>query len=69
MLGCEDCGLSYSDFGLDTTVPNSQWSIIHPEGSNGILCVKCMVQRASKFPGVVAARMVFEFMPRDSTDA
>lgn len=66
MSKCEDCGFPYTDFGLDTTVSNYQWSIIHPESNDGILCAKCMVKRASKLPGVIAARMVFEFAPSDS---
>lgn len=76
MLKCEDCGLPYQDFPLDTTVPNSQWHDIHPEHpEGGILCANCMVRRASRLPGIIAARMVFEFAPyvhpevtRDFTD-
>lgn len=68
MLKCEDCGHPYSEFGLDTTVSNYQWSLIHPESSNGILCAKCMVQRASRLPGIIAARMVFEFAPHEAVE-
>lgn len=60
---CEDCGLAYSDFGLDTTVPNLQWELIHPGGEGGILCANCMVKRASRLNGIIAARMVFEIVP------
>ena len=68
MLKCEDCSHPYSEFGLDTTISNYQWSLIHPESSNGILCAKCMVQRASKLPGTIAARMVFEFAPHEAVE-
>jgi hypothetical protein len=68
MLKCEDCGLPYSYFGLDTTLSNFQWSAIHPESNNGILCAKCMVARASKLPGIIAARMVFEFAPHEAVE-
>lgn len=63
MSKCEDCGLPYDDFWLDTTIPNSQWSAIHPQGEGGVLCANCMVKRASLLPGIIAARMVFEFAP------
>lgn len=66
-LVCEDCGLPYAEFGLDTTVPNSQWHDIHPENDGGgVLCASCMVKRASVLPGVVAARMVFQFTPHEN---
>ena len=58
---CEDCGKPYGDFGIDTTVPNSQWDRIHPTGEGGLLCANCMVLRASHLPHIIAARMVFEF--------
>uniref|UniRef100_A0A6H1ZHP6 Uncharacterized protein n=2 Tax=viral metagenome TaxID=1070528 RepID=A0A6H1ZHP6_9ZZZZ len=64
MLKCEDCVLPYKDFPLDTTIPNGQWLDIHPErDGGGVLCANCMIKRASKLPGVIAARMVFEFKP------
>ena len=67
-MKCEDCGHPYTDFGLDTTISNYQWSIIHPESNNGILCAKCMVKRASKLSGIIAARMVFEFVPHEEVE-
>lgn len=60
-LSCEDCGLSYQDFGLDSTLPNDQWAMIHPTGGGGILCTNCMVNRASRLDGAVAVRMHIEF--------
>jgi len=59
MLACEDCGLPYKDFPLDTTIPDEQWAEIH-RGDGGVLCANCMVKRASKLPGIIAARMFFE---------
>ncbi len=65
MLRCEDCGLPYTEFYLDTTIPNSEWDAI--DGS-GVLCANCIVKRASKLPGVIAARMTFEFVPVKNID-
>ena len=61
---CADCGLPYFDFGLDTTLSDSQWLEVHPEGRNGLLCANCIVKRASLLTGVIAARMVIEIAPR-----
>lgn len=64
MLVCLDCSLPYDEFGMDTTVPNLQWEMIMGH-EGGILCASCMVKRASKIRGVLAARMVFEIVPGD----
>jgi hypothetical protein len=47
MIKCTDCGLSYSEFGLDLTLPDQQWKIIYPE-ENGLLCANCICKRAGK---------------------
>ncbi len=60
----EDCELQYLKFGIDITLSNDQWLMIHPEGQEGILCANCMVKRASRLPGIIAVRMVFEIKPR-----
>ncbi len=57
---CDSCGKRYCDFPMDTTVSNYQWSLIHPENSDGLLCAGCMVERGANIPGVLAARLVFE---------
>jgi len=63
---CKDCNLPYSEFGMDTTIPNLQWSLINPEGKQGLLCANCMVRRGKRLlSGVIAARMVFEIDPYD----
>jgi len=62
MIKCEDCGLPYDDFGLDTTIENLEWEAID---GHGILCANCMVKRASKkIDGVIAARMHFVIIPK-----
>lgn len=61
VLKCEDCGKLYSEFIVDTILPDEQWLMIHPEGEGGILCPNCMIQRASKLSGMIGSRMVFEF--------
>ena len=60
VLSCEDCGLSYDQFGLDTTLPNDQWLLIHPSGEGGVLCATCIARRGHAVPGVVAVRAVFD---------
>lgn len=61
---CMDCGLLYSEFGMDTTIPHSQWEKIHPGSEGGgILCANCMVKRAAMLEGKIAARMFFDFVP------
>ena len=57
VLKCEDCGLPYQDFGLDSTLSHEQWAMIHPKGEGGLLCANCMVSRASHIDGAVAMRM------------
>ena len=57
---CLDCGLPYSCFPLDVTLPDDQWLAIHPEGFNGLLCAQCIVARASKLPGACAVRAVID---------
>lgn len=61
MSKCEDCGLLYQEFGIDTTLSNAQWLAVHPEGIDGILCANCIVKRASYLPGIIAARMVLAY--------
>lgn len=52
---CIDCGLTYEEFGLDMTLPNEQWLMIHPD-EDGILCANCIVKRAGKLEGSIAVR-------------
>jgi hypothetical protein len=59
-LSCMDCGLPYSMFSVDSTLPDEQWRMIH-DSEGGLLCAQCMVERASKLPGVVAVRMRIDF--------
>lgn len=49
-IECIDCGLSYSEVGLDLVLPDQQWKAICPEG--GILCANCICKRASKVGGM-----------------
>lgn len=58
--GCIDCGLLYDEFPIDTTLPDNQWLMIHPEGRGGLLCANCIVKRASRLLGIIAVRMIFE---------
>lgn len=59
VLSCEDCFLPYASFPLDMTLADDQWSLIHPQ-PGGVLCSHCIVQRASRIPGVIAVRAVIE---------
>lgn len=66
---CMDCGLPYASFGIDTTLPDDQWLMINRKGGfNGLLCANCMVRRASKLPGIIAARMTLEFAEKKETN-
>lgn len=56
---CSDCGLPYEEFGLDATLPLSQWRELTPD-SAPLLCANCICKRASKMPHAVAIRMVVE---------
>ena len=58
-IECLDCHLSYEEFGLDMTLPDNQWLMIHPEG-NGLLCANCIVKRAEKLQGTIAVRAEIE---------
>lgn len=46
---CLDCGLDYSQMGLDLVLPDQQWKVVCPEG--GILCANCICKRADKVWG------------------
>lgn len=59
-LKCLDCRKPYKSFGLDMTLPDDQWRMIH-DSEGGLLCANCMVARASKLKGAVAVRAKIEF--------
>lgn len=61
MIKCEclDCNLPYEEFGLDTTLSNKQWLMIHP-GGDGLLCANCIAKRAGKIDGAIAIRAEIE---------
>lgn len=61
-MTCKDCGLPYMEFGIDATLSNEQWFAIHPEGTEGLLCANCIMQRASFLPGIIAARIKLEII-------
>jgi len=66
MVACADCGRPYETFDLDVVVPDEQWRDICPtppsgDSDGGILCGACVICRGSKLPGVVVARLHFEF--------
>lgn len=48
-LRCLDCGLPYSQMGVDLVLPDQQWNHICPE--DGILCANCICKRASTVKG------------------
>ena len=62
MCSCEDCGLPYKEFGLDMTLPNDQWLMIHPDGYGGLLCATCIARRADKIQGTIAVRAIIELV-------
>ena len=50
---CDDCGLPYSEFGVDTCLAAQQWKAVCPEGGGdgGLLCANCICKRISKLSG------------------
>ncbi len=57
---CEDCGLPYEQFPLDTVLPDADWLIIHPSGEGGLLCAGCIAKRAAALSTTIVlyARLV-----------
>ena len=58
---CEDCGLPYDKFPMDTYLPDDQWTqIIGSNAGGGMLCAGCIVKRGkSLIPDVIYAKLVF----------
>jgi len=50
VVRCRDCGIPYSELGLDLVLPDQQWERIFPE-EGGILCANCICKRAAKRDG------------------
>ena len=51
-LKCADCGMPYSEMGVDLVLPDQQWKVISPTGDEGaILCANCICKRARKVGG------------------
>lgn len=57
--GCEDCELPYQKFGIDAVLSNEQWILIHPEGTEGLLCANCIMKRAAFLSDIIIARVTF----------
>ena len=47
---CYDCGVSYSDFGLDLIVSDDVWDRINPttHQGGGLLCPNCICKRLAE---------------------
>ncbi len=56
VVRCRDCGIPYSELGLDMVLPDQQWRHMVPE--DGILCPNCICKRAAKFKGTVVLAWV-----------
>jgi hypothetical protein len=55
-----DCGMPYAHFPMDVVVPDDQWTqITGRTDGGGVLCVACIVRRASKLPGIRVAKLTF----------
>lgn len=50
-VSCMDCGIPYSEMGLDLVLPDQQWRVLVPEG--GIVCANCICKRAERIGGTV----------------
>lgn len=62
---CKDCGLPYSEMGLDLVLPDQQWNYLVPEG--GILCANCICKRAAHFGGTVVLAWIDQLEQIDYT--
>lgn len=62
IAACLDCGLDYSEFGVDLLLPRSQWLLIHPD-ENGLLCALCIAKRAARIGQCCGIRGVLEIRP------
>jgi len=51
VVSCHDCGIPYSELGLDMVLPDQQWRKIAP--GCGVLCPNCICKRAAKINGTV----------------
>ena len=56
---CRECGLPYEEHGLDITLPDEQWLMIHPQ-DGGVLCGTCIAKRAERLPRAIAIRAYIE---------
>lgn len=56
---CMDCDLPYEKFGVDLTLSDTQWKLIHPT-INGLLCANCIAKRASLLSNIIAIRAILE---------
>ena len=63
---CMDCHKDYSEFGLDTVMPDDQWALINPD-INGLLCAQCIVNRASRVYGVIVVQLTLKESPETKT--
>lgn len=57
---CMDCGKPYKEFGMDSTLPDEQWLLIH-DNFDGLLCANCVVARCANLHGAIAVRMCIDF--------
>lgn len=60
---CHDCGMAYTLFGVDTTLPNNQWyDLLAKDGLfiDRLLCANCIAKRA-KLNGAIAMRCVLDY--------
>lgn len=61
---CDDCGLPYEEFPLDVVFPSDEWELISGNGEGGgLLCARCIANRAGKLDGVIAIKAMLERTP------
>jgi len=63
VVKCLDCGLPYSQHGLDCMLPRAQWFQVGFKNEGGILCATCIAKRASRISGATVIHMVIEIAP------
>lgn len=65
---CVDCGLNYSEMGLDLVLPGEQWRRLFPE-ERGLLCANCICKRARGIGGTSILGWVNKGETQDTLNA
>ena len=57
---CNDCGILYSNFGIDFVFSSIDWDLIANKGS--LLCANCICKRIARLKNVIRVRGIIDFI-------